>query len=310
MPFWGSRDYEAVDDFDDYDPTPYSGGYDQVLTYGRPLSPSDEMCYSVSTAGDIDYDRPKYSSGSQTSAYEAEGADFGDRYGQCRPKPQIDSSSGYGGDGGAVGEYGSGYTGRPQRQEYGSDYGVGYGGGRPKRDEEDEGYGGRAKQESGYGYQEEMNRYGVEGYGGSGYRKNDEKPSYGGGDFRRSGEEGYGNQSYGGGDYKRSDEEGYGKHGYGGGEYRKNEEEGYGGGDGGYNWNEKSGYGGRTSYGGNEEGSGGYKKSSYGDEQESGGFRNPSRYGGEEYEGYGRSNYVSSLPHFYLFLLLVLFSLW
>ena len=36
------------DDFDEYDPTPYGGGYDQVLTYGRPLEPTDETFYPSS----------------------------------------------------------------------------------------------------------------------------------------------------------------------------------------------------------------------------------------------------------------------
>lgn len=34
-----------VPEFEDYDPSPYGGGYDQALTYGKPLSPSDEICY-------------------------------------------------------------------------------------------------------------------------------------------------------------------------------------------------------------------------------------------------------------------------
>ncbi|CAJ2648804.1 unnamed protein product [Trifolium pratense] len=31
--------------FDEYDPTPYGGGYDIDKTYGKPLSPSDQICY-------------------------------------------------------------------------------------------------------------------------------------------------------------------------------------------------------------------------------------------------------------------------
>ncbi|CAH8251938.1 unnamed protein product [Arabidopsis lyrata] len=37
-------------EFDDYDPTPYGGGYDVVATYGKPLPPSVETCYPSSTA--------------------------------------------------------------------------------------------------------------------------------------------------------------------------------------------------------------------------------------------------------------------
>lgn len=31
--------------YDKYDPTPYDGGYDQTITYGKPLPPSDQICY-------------------------------------------------------------------------------------------------------------------------------------------------------------------------------------------------------------------------------------------------------------------------
>jgi hypothetical protein len=31
--------------FDEYDPTPYGGGYDIDKTYGKPLSPSEQICY-------------------------------------------------------------------------------------------------------------------------------------------------------------------------------------------------------------------------------------------------------------------------
>lgn len=31
--------------WDEYDPTPYGGGYDQTQTYGKPLPPSDAICY-------------------------------------------------------------------------------------------------------------------------------------------------------------------------------------------------------------------------------------------------------------------------
>ncbi|KAF2323385.1 hypothetical protein GH714_035080 [Hevea brasiliensis] len=50
-------------DIDEYDPTPYGGGYDIALTYGRPIPPSDETCYQNSSLVDeIDYDRPNFTS--------------------------------------------------------------------------------------------------------------------------------------------------------------------------------------------------------------------------------------------------------
>ncbi|RWV97304.1 hypothetical protein GW17_00039908 [Ensete ventricosum] len=153
---WRRRD-EAVDDFDEYDPTPYGGGYDLSLTFGRPLPPSEETCYLISSgASGVDYGRPHYSSDSVPSAYEA---DYGDPYGRSRPKPQpaygfrpqqeveeggIGDFGGYGGgrrpqSKPGYGDYGSEYGGRPKRDEepsYGYEgYGSGYGGGRPNRDE-------------------------------------------------------------------------------------------------------------------------------------------------------------------------------
>ncbi|CAH8372299.1 unnamed protein product [Eruca vesicaria subsp. sativa] len=37
-------------EFEEYDPTPYGGGYDIVATYGKPLPPSVKICYPPSTA--------------------------------------------------------------------------------------------------------------------------------------------------------------------------------------------------------------------------------------------------------------------
>ncbi|PSS10323.1 hypothetical protein CEY00_Acc17416 [Actinidia chinensis var. chinensis] len=44
-------DTELTDDikFVEYDLTPYGGGYDPTLTYGKPLAPSDEICYPRSS---------------------------------------------------------------------------------------------------------------------------------------------------------------------------------------------------------------------------------------------------------------------
>ncbi|XP_059660932.1 uncharacterized protein LOC132307236 [Cornus florida] len=43
---------ERVDtDYEEYDPTPYDGGYDIALTYGKSLPHSDEICYPRSALG-------------------------------------------------------------------------------------------------------------------------------------------------------------------------------------------------------------------------------------------------------------------
>ncbi|RAL49629.1 hypothetical protein DM860_001920 [Cuscuta australis] len=45
-----SHSTSAPDDevFEEYDPDPYSGGYDIVQTYGKPLPPSNQTCYPCS----------------------------------------------------------------------------------------------------------------------------------------------------------------------------------------------------------------------------------------------------------------------
>ncbi|TKY71589.1 hypothetical protein E2542_SST00321 [Spatholobus suberectus] len=40
-------------EFDEYDPTPYGGGYDIDQTYGKPLPPSDKICYPRSGSSPI-----------------------------------------------------------------------------------------------------------------------------------------------------------------------------------------------------------------------------------------------------------------
>lgn len=40
-------------EFDEYDPTPYGGGYDIDQTYGKPLPPSDKICYPRSGSNPI-----------------------------------------------------------------------------------------------------------------------------------------------------------------------------------------------------------------------------------------------------------------
>ena len=71
MPYY-TKDDADVDDFDEYDPTPYSGGYDITVTYGRSLPPSDENCYPLSSlSGDaFEYQRPLFSSSHEPSAYD------------------------------------------------------------------------------------------------------------------------------------------------------------------------------------------------------------------------------------------------
>ncbi|CAH8384972.1 unnamed protein product [Eruca vesicaria subsp. sativa] len=71
MPYY-TKDNADVDDYDEYDPTPYSGGYDITVTYGRPLPPSDENCYPLSSlSGDaFEYQRPVFSSSHEPSAYD------------------------------------------------------------------------------------------------------------------------------------------------------------------------------------------------------------------------------------------------
>ncbi|KAM0945837.1 putative PLD-regulated protein1 [Dioscorea sansibarensis] len=213
-PFWGgrSREDEAVDDFDDYDPTPYGGGYDLALTYGRPLPPSEEICHSVSSSETIDYERPHFSSGSTPSVYECE-YDYGDRYGQAsqaKPQPAYGVQPVQGG-GGSVGYGGGGHPGYGGQSEYGSGYGS----------EQGSGYGGRPGGEEGYG----------PGYGGRGGRQEEEGYGSGyGGRQSRQEDEGYGS---GYGRKPSHQKEGYGS-GYGGRPSRQ-DDEGY-----------RSGYGGRS----------------------------------------------------------------
>ncbi|PKA49429.1 Uncharacterized protein AXF42_Ash016618 [Apostasia shenzhenica] len=288
MSFWRSGGRDT--DFDDYDPTPYSGGYDIALTYGRPIPPSEETCYPVSVAGDIDYQRPNFFSGSQMSVYEAHNASrTGDCYGllppgqvpkpqpaydfQPPPPPAFYSHPQPQPPYGPSGEYGSVYGGSPQHQEYGS----GYDGGRQRRDE---GFESRPQYGSGYG---------------SGYGQKEQSYGFGHEVPARLGGE------YGSG-YRRNDDEGYGRQGYGGSEYRRSEGGGYEGGGVGYGRSDNYGYGGKTSYVGDEESgrygilgygeeSARYKMPSYRDEDASGVYSQPSYYGGLEEQGYGRGKY-------------------
>ncbi|KDO36694.1 hypothetical protein CISIN_1g017568mg [Citrus sinensis] len=190
MPYYADND-DDVTDFDDYDPTPYDGGYDITLTYGRPLPPSDETCYPSSSAsdGDFDYARPKFSSHSEPSAYADEA--LNNEYSSyARPKPRPGFVPGSGG--------GSGYGGRPQPQPaYGFQPGMGrpepYGSGRPES-EYASGYAKRPDSQeygSGYGKRPESEEY------GSGYGRKPDSEVHGSGYGRRpeSGESGFGGRT-------------------------------------------------------------------------------------------------------------------
>ncbi|KAM1887723.1 hypothetical protein ACFX13_045931 [Malus domestica] len=64
---------DGADMFDEYDPTPYEGGYDMGLTYGRPLQPTEKTCYrhSSGSASD-DSNEPEFPSCKESSAYDEE----------------------------------------------------------------------------------------------------------------------------------------------------------------------------------------------------------------------------------------------
>ncbi|KAG6465961.1 hypothetical protein ZIOFF_076186 [Zingiber officinale] len=257
---------DATDEFDDYDPTPYGGGYDLAITFGRALPASEETCYPISSSSGVDYDRPHYSSGSVSSDYvggDYETPEYG--YSKPKPKPQPNlkpqqeveegESGGYGGFGGrrpqpnpgyeysGKQEYGSGYGGgRPNREEE-SEYGSGYGGGRPKREEESEhgsGYGGGRPKRDEYGY-DQPKPYGEEG-AGQGYGYESGNKYQGGGRQSHQGEEhsyssnpSYQRPSYGGeeeiGRYNKPSRydqgEEYGRPSYGNSGYDPDQGEGF-----------------------------------------------------------------------------------
>lgn len=153
--FWGGGRADEVADFDEYDPTPYNGGYDIALTFGRPLPPSEETCYPISTSSSSSYDRPQQHSG---QGYDA-AADH-------RRRPHAEESHGSAG----------GYARRPQPHEeetHGS-VAAGYGGyGRKGHGDDDDEQGYRKPKPAAYRDDDEQ-----------GYRKpkptyGDERPTYG-----------------------------------------------------------------------------------------------------------------------------------
>ncbi|XP_031494664.1 uncharacterized protein At5g39570-like isoform X2 [Nymphaea colorata] len=63
------------DVFPEYDPTPYSGGYDQALAYGQPVTPSHETCYTPESMLDPSLNQENFTHGrgsSEDSPYQAE----------------------------------------------------------------------------------------------------------------------------------------------------------------------------------------------------------------------------------------------
>nr|KJB11100.1 hypothetical protein B456_001G240600 [Gossypium raimondii] len=89
MPYYSRGGEDDVDEFDEFDPTPYGGGYNLELTYGRPLEPSDETCYPSATPsdGDFDYARPDFSSGYAHLAYADEALET-EYSSYLKPKPR------------------------------------------------------------------------------------------------------------------------------------------------------------------------------------------------------------------------------
>jgi hypothetical protein len=215
---------DEVDDFDEYDPTPYGGGYDIHLTYGRPLPPSEETCYpNTSDSLDFDYDRPQYTSYAEPCAYTDDVLE-NEYNSYARPKPRPapspyggppPSEPGYGYDGPGpdygfqpgINRPGGGYG---EEGEYGSGGGFGYGGrteyGRPQP-EYGSGYGRRPEYEmsgSEYGRRPEFEQPPPDFGSGYGYgrRPGSEYPSghgqeYGSGGYGRKA--GYGEEESGGG---------------------------------------------------------------------------------------------------------------
>jgi hypothetical protein len=268
---WGSSPADEHDDFDEFDPTPYGGGYDLFVTFGRPLPPSDETCYPCS-APSTSYDAPHYAA--------EEPSPYGHHHkAQAAPgfRPQHEQPS-YGGGG-------SGYGGSKPQPAYGF---------RPQQEEQQHSYGG-----GGGGYGSDPPRRSEEDTYGSGYgrKPQQEEEGYGSGYGRRpQPEAGYGS---GYGSKPQAEEQAYGSEygsGYGGRKPQAEESygSGYGGGGG--------GYGGRKvedEVEGGEYGSGGYRKPKpYGEETQgsygygqSAGYEKPSYGGGDEY---GRKKRVSS----------------
>ncbi|KAM3194528.1 hypothetical protein ACQJBY_070915 [Aegilops geniculata] len=181
------RSRDEPDDFDEFDSTPYGGGYDLFVTFGRPLPPSDETCYPCS-APSTSYDAPHYAA-EEPSPY-AHHQKPQPAYG-FRPQNEQQQQPSYGREDDDSG-YGSkpkpkpqpAYGFRPQAEE---EQRPSYGGG---GEDDDSGYG--SKPQPAYGFrpqQEEQPAYGSkpqrseEDTYGSGYgrKPQQEEPAYGSG---------------------------------------------------------------------------------------------------------------------------------
>ncbi|KAJ8549940.1 hypothetical protein K7X08_033647 [Anisodus acutangulus] len=245
----GHRHSDNVPEFDEYDHTPYGGGYDISLTYGRPTPPSEETCYPpTSSSDDFDYDRPHYTSSAEPSAYADEALD--NEY-QSYSKPKSRPSCSHKSKDGAEDE-------KPRHKPGMNRPSGGYGGeseyGESGIESDETGYGSRSVREtekgtwiwaesdeygSGYGrkseYEEKTSAYNCS-YGrktdsdehGSGYRE-EKSSEYGSGygqkadsgEYRSKPASGYGSRniresdeymsSYG----RKTDSDEYGSSGYG-----------------------------------------------------------------------------------------------
>ncbi|GLT82830.1 hypothetical protein SLE2022_011660 [Rubroshorea leprosula] len=96
MSYYSRPGDDKVDDFDEFDPTPYGCGYNIYLQYGRPLPPSKETCYPSSTPsdGDFNYTRRNCSSYAEPSAYGDEVLQ-NEYSSYARPKPRPGVGGGY-----------------------------------------------------------------------------------------------------------------------------------------------------------------------------------------------------------------------
>ncbi|XP_052200990.1 uncharacterized protein LOC127807312 [Diospyros lotus] len=113
-------------DFVEYDPTPFRGGYDPVLTYGKPLPPSDEICYPRSLHVSNGHPSDGFSYGSIPSPY---GKDDSDPRNTVKPREETEPTYPSTGDNGhLLGEEippekpsDSGQGDQDQRDGYGSE---------------------------------------------------------------------------------------------------------------------------------------------------------------------------------------------
>ncbi|XP_073151815.1 uncharacterized protein [Henckelia pumila] len=70
-----TQEFNEPPEFKEYSPDPYRGGYDPVTTYGRPLPPSDEICYPRTTPSTDVFSFDEFDYGSIPSPYGKDGLD-------------------------------------------------------------------------------------------------------------------------------------------------------------------------------------------------------------------------------------------